>query len=188
MRSLQTLRLMFEFGRTKSPSLEGSLHHVNIPSLSTLVIGSLFDVSLAFLDHITPAPGCSLELFVDLDIHTITPTELVAAQRIIPKIANNYFCHWRATSFQLDIYLTSIKMGDTRGFTVTIYGGNTIPTSLFPLLLGTLEPAHTSDVKTLWVTTRALIHIINLHNSDDQQPPFPQINGSLTCSLTVHLQ
>jgi hypothetical protein len=101
MRSLQTLRLMFEFGRTKSRSLEGTLHHVNMPSLSTLVIGSLFDVSLAFLDHITPAPGCSIELFVDLNIQTITPTELVAAQRIIPKFANNYFCRWRATSFQL---------------------------------------------------------------------------------------
>ena len=177
MRSLQTLRLMFEYGQTKSPSLEGTLHHVKMPSLSTLVIGSPLDVSLAFLDHITPAPGCSFELFVDLNTQTITPTEFVVGQRIIAKFANNYFCHWHATSFQLEIRPEFLRVGDTRGFTVSIYGSTTIPIPPFlpQALLGTFEPAHTSGVKTLWVTTRALIHIINLHNGDDQQCPFPQI-------------
>jgi hypothetical protein len=170
MYSLQTLRLMLE---TKSPSPEGSLHYVNMPSLSTLVIECPFDVSLAFLDHITPAPGCSLKLSA-----STTPTELVAAQHIVVKFATNYFCHRSATSFQLVFNPTNIRAGDMGGFAVSIYSSTTIPTALFPLLLGTFEPAHASGVTTLRLVTctSSLIHIINLLDGDDQQRPFPQIN------------
>ena len=170
MRSLQTLRLMF--GRERR-SPEDSLNYVIMPSLSTLVIQCPFDVSLAFLDHIKPAPGCSLRLSTNLtDIHSM---DFVAAQRIIAKFTHNYFCHRSATSFRLSFNPKFIKVEDMRGFMVSIESVTTVPTFLSSLLLGTFEPAHTSGVKTLWVTTSALIHIINLHNGDDQQRPFPQI-------------
>jgi len=175
MRSLQTLRLIFGFGR-KGPFPEDSLHYVIIPSLSTLVVECPFDVSLALLDHIKPAPGCSLRLSTNLtNIQSITSTDLVAAQRIIAKFTNNYFCHRSATSFRLSFDSNFIKVEDIEGFMVSIQSVTTVPVSLFPLLLGTFEPAHTSGVKTLWVTTNALIHIINLHNGDGQRRPFPQI-------------
>ena len=152
MHSLQTLRLMFNEFAKEGPSPEDSLHYVNIPSLSTLVIECPLDVSLAFLDHIEPAPGCSLQLFANLkNIHSITPTELVAAQHILAKFANNYFCHRSATSFQLS-FIPRIKVstGDIGGFKISIRGVTTeVPTSLFLVLLGTFEPPHISGVKVL---------------------------------------
>ena len=152
MRSLQTLRLMFNEFAKEGPSPEGSLRYVTIPSLSTLVIKCPFDVSLAFLDHITPAPGCSLQLSANLtNIHSITPTDLVAAQRIIAKFTNNYFCHRSATSFRLSFNAKFISAGDMGGFMVSIrcYCVANIPDSFSLLLLETFEPAYISGVKTL---------------------------------------
>jgi len=150
MRSLQTLHLKFEF-ETKDPSLEGLLHYVNIPSLSTLVIKCPFDASLAFLEHINPAPGCSLQLDAYLEnLERITPTELVVFQRIVAKFSNYYFCHRSpAKSFLLIFTHEAIKVGDIRGFTVSIHHFNTIPTPLLVLLLGAFEPTYISGVKTL---------------------------------------
>ena len=199
MRSLQTLRLMFGFGRER-PSPEGSLHYVNIPSLSTLVIECPFDVSLAFLDHIKPAPSCSLRLSASLtNIHSITPMDLVAAQRIIAKFTNNYFCHRSATSFRLSFNPKFINVGDMGGFMLSIQSVTTIPTPLFQVLLGTFKPAHISSVKILRivaypkppsstdflaamtaleeleVNSSSLIYFIHLLDSIDQQCSFPHL-------------
>jgi len=199
MRSLQTLRLIFGFGR-EGPSPEGSLHYVNIPSLSTLVIECPFDVSLALLDHIKPAPGCSLRLSANLtSIHSITPTDLVAAQRIIAKFANNYFCHRSATSFRLSFNPKFINVGDMGGFMLSIQSVTTIPTPLFQVLLGTFKPADISGVKILRIIAYpspppstdflaamtaleeleinpiSLIYFINLLDGIDQQCSFPHL-------------
>jgi hypothetical protein len=154
MRSLQTLRLMFNEFAKEGPSPEGSLRYVTIPSLSILFIECPFDVSLAFLDHITPAPGCSLQLSANLtNIHSITPTDLVAAQSIIAKFADNYFCHRSAASFQLSFNAKFISAGDMGSFMVSIRCVANIPDSLSLLLLGTFEPAYISGVKTLRLLT-----------------------------------
>jgi hypothetical protein len=204
MRSLQTLHLMFEFG-TSGPSPTGLLHYVNMPSLSTLIIECPFDVSLAFLDHIEPASGCSLQLSADLtDIDSITPTELIAAQRILAKFANNYFCYRSATSFRLSYIpaFEGVSAGDMGGFTVTIrYAAAGVPTSLFLILFGTFKPAHISGVKTLFLITYArplpppstdflaamtaleelqltsssLIYFISLLDGNDQRCSFPHL-------------
>ena len=204
MRSLQMLRLMFNEFAKEGPFPEGSLHYVNIPSLSTLVIACPFDVSLAFLDHIEPAPGCSLQLSANLNtsIHSITPTELVAAQRIIAKFANNYFCHRSATFFQLSFRRIRVSAGDMGGFTISIRGVTAeIATCLFLVLLGAFEPPHISGVKSLHlvayarplpppstefltamtaleelqITSGGLIYFINLLDSIDQQCSFPHL-------------
>ena len=95
MHSLQVSRLSFEI---TIPELGAQLYPVNIPSLTTLDITCEFDIVLALLDNISPAPGCSLQCKL-----TSGPTtnKLSPAQYIIGRFANNYFSHHRSTSFSL---------------------------------------------------------------------------------------
>jgi hypothetical protein len=156
MRSIQTLRLLF--GKA-APSMEGRLHSVNLPLLTVLDITCSFNASLVFLDHITPAPGCNLHLFANAK--KIPPTELVSAQRIIAKFANNYFFHRGSTSFFLRLTpkivsagdIPAVKFGDDppykEGFTISVYDLDGILTPLLPLCFATFVPAHFFRVKTL---------------------------------------
>jgi len=155
MRSIQTLRLMF--GNT-TPSIEGQLHSVNLPSLTTLDIACPLNLSSAFLDHITPAPGCNLHLFANAE--KVARTELISAQRIIAKFANNYFSHRGSTSFFLRFTSKIMTAGDIspdeirddppyEGFTISVYDLDGLLTPLLSLCFGTFVPAHFSRVKTL---------------------------------------
>ena len=121
-----------------------------MPSLSALEINYPLNASLAFLDHIKPAPGCSLQLFTAKD--GITLIELVEAQSITAKFANNYFSQSCSTSLQLDVYPRAlICVRDTRGFAVRILYSEsaTIPYSVFLLFLRIFEPAYMTGVKAL---------------------------------------
>ncbi|KIM49817.1 hypothetical protein M413DRAFT_21951, partial [Hebeloma cylindrosporum] len=161
MQSIQNLNLTFG---TAGPSIDGQLHSVNMPLLTSLDISCPLDVSLAFLDHITPAPGCYLHLFSTVSSHEdMTPAEVVSAQRITMKFAKNYFSHRISTSFFLQISPRIISTGDIppkiglmanldprfKGFTIDVYDLTRLPTSLFALCFGTFVPAHFSRVKKL---------------------------------------
>jgi hypothetical protein len=188
---------------TSGPSTEGLLPYVNIPFLSTLYITCPFDASLAFLDHIKPAPGCSLQLYtVVREKDRIILTELVAAQRIIAKFANNYFSHRSATSLHFDFNPNFISIGDMGDFTASIRCATTIPISLFSLFLSTFEPVNITGVKTLrllahsmptldrlstdfftaltaleelFISTSGLIHFVKLLDGIDQHCSFPHL-------------
>ena len=214
MRSLQTLHLITRFG-ANSPSPGGLLHHVNMPSLSALEINYPLNASLAFLDHIKPAPGCSLQLFTAKD--GITLIEFVEAQRITAKFANNYFSQSCSTSLQLDVYPRAlICVRDTRGFAVRILYSEsaTIPYSVFLLFLRIFEPAYMTGIKTLrlavssmlpldnlstdfkfltvmtaleelYLSTSGLIHFINLLDSVNQQCSFPHLKTLIWAPIDV---
>lgn len=156
--SLLTLRLMF--GITGPPP-EDQLQSINIPSLTTLHIACPFGTALSFLDHINPAPGCSLRL---LSSFKNTSTILVQAQRIIARFTNNYFFHHNSTSFYLKFISHTMSMGDApaetfydepwyKGFVVSIYGRPSIPAALLTLCSA---PVHLSHVEIL------LLHIQQL--------------------------
>ena len=181
MRSIQTLRLIL---RNPAPSIEGQLHSVDLPSLTTLDISCSFNFSLVFLDHITPAPGCNLRLFANAD--KTVPTELVSAQRIIAKFANNYFSHRGSTSFFLSFTPKIMKTGDIspekirnntpyEGFTISVYDLNGLLTPLLSLCFATFVPAHFSRVKTL-----------NLHfsNVDPTAPPLDPLLNDFLATMT----
>jgi len=156
MRSIQILRLTFG---NNAPSIKGQLRSVNLPSLTALDITCPVEASMTFLDHITPAPGCNFHLFTNADKVTLTPTEIVSAQRIIAKFATNYFSHRGSTSFFLHFTSKFMSAGDIspdrshepryEGFTIFVYNFHGLAISLFTLCFGTFVPAHFSRVKTL---------------------------------------
>ena len=181
MRSIQTLRLNLA---NTAPSMEGQLHSVNLPSLTTLDISCSLNLSLVFLDHITPAPGCNLRLFTNAD--KTVPIELVSAHRIIAKFANNYFSHRGSTSFFLRSTPKIMRAGDIfpdkirddppyAGFTISVYDLNGLLTPLLSLCFATFVPAHFSRVKTL-----------NLHfsNVDPTAPPLDSLFNDFLATMT----
>lgn len=135
MHSLQTLQLFFPF---TGPELGGQLHSVNISSLTTLYINCAFDIALAFLDNITSAPGCSLQLLGSpaLGSSTNAPIKLSVAQHITGRFANDYFSHHSCTSIYLEFTAFTIGLADdSNEFKVSINFGPRFrpPSSLFAL-------------------------------------------------------
>ncbi|KIM49825.1 hypothetical protein M413DRAFT_21957 [Hebeloma cylindrosporum] len=157
MPSIENLHLNFG---TTGPGIDRNLRSVNMPLLTSLDISCPLDISLTFLDHITPAPGCNLHLFSNVSgsLEIMTPAEVDSAQRIIMKFAKNYFSHRGSTSFFLQISPETISAADFcpkvgpistlhprfEGFRITIYDRHTgrLPPCLFALFLGTFVPAH----------------------------------------------
>ena len=156
MHSLQTLQLFFPF---TGPELGGQLRSVNIPSLTTLFIRGAFDMALAFLDNITPAPGCSLHLLgrPALGSPTNAPIKLSVAQHIIGRFANDYFSHHSCTSIHLEFTPSTVGLADDSDeFNVSIDFRSKIPTSALTLCSVKLVPAHFSHVKMLRLCIRGL--------------------------------
>jgi len=174
--SLETLRLMF--GITGPPP-EDRLQSMNIPSLTTLHIACPFDVALSFLDHIKPAPGCTLRLLSSLKN---TSTTLVLAQRIISRFTNNYFSHHRSTSYYLKFIPHAMNMGDVsaetfydepwyKGFVVSIYGRPSIPAAFLALCSA---PLHLSHVEIL------RLHIQQVRPANTSESTFPDFLIAMT--------
>jgi hypothetical protein len=155
MHSLQTLQLFFPF---TGPELGGQLRSVKIPSLTTLFIHGAFDMALAFLDNITPAPGCSLRLLSPtLGSPTNAPIKLSVAQHIIGRFANDYFSHHSCASIYLEFTPSTIGLADDSDkFKVSINFQSKTPTPALTLCSAKILPAHLSHVKMLHLHIQGL--------------------------------
>ncbi|KIM40684.1 hypothetical protein M413DRAFT_28468 [Hebeloma cylindrosporum] len=117
---LQSLDLLFGTKPGASPSLEGPVSQTDLPLLSSLHINAELRFSMAFLDHVEPCPGCSLNLLTHDDVSLvprITADEFLTIRRIIGKHANNYLCLWsppRDFLFRSDhqAYFIDIMLGE----------------------------------------------------------------------------
>ncbi|KDR68580.1 hypothetical protein GALMADRAFT_256845 [Galerina marginata CBS 339.88] len=106
------------------------LPRIHLSFLSEIRLMTSLGTALTFLDHITPAPGCSLFLYTsDNTAESVTPRMLETAPNILSRRIIDYFSYHAPTRIRVEYMPAAVSLMDVsyrpddreRRFTVRLY-------------------------------------------------------------------